>query len=127
MERSAFGFEGRINRDRYWKYQLAIFLMIFVFEVCVVVLGGHGMLDPRHPSAIKWIVIPGFLVVFVIAVWVHFAAGARRFQDRGKAGWWVLIGFVPVIGFFWLWIECGFLRGTIGPNKYGPDPLASRV
>jgi uncharacterized membrane protein YhaH (DUF805 family) len=23
-------------------------------------------------------------------------------------------------------VELGFRRGTIGPNQYGPDPLASR-
>jgi uncharacterized membrane protein YhaH (DUF805 family) len=23
----------------------------------------------------------------------------------------------------WLFIEIGFLRGTQGPNRYGPDPL----
>jgi uncharacterized membrane protein YhaH (DUF805 family) len=23
----------------------------------------------------------------------------------------------------WLFIEIGFLRGTVGPNRYGPDPL----
>jgi uncharacterized membrane protein YhaH (DUF805 family) len=25
----------------------------------------------------------------------------------------------------WYLIECGFLRGTPGPNSYGPDPLAA--
>jgi uncharacterized membrane protein YhaH (DUF805 family) len=25
-----------------------------------------------------------------------------------------------------LMIELGFRRGTIGPNRYGPDPVASR-
>jgi uncharacterized membrane protein YhaH (DUF805 family) len=24
----------------------------------------------------------------------------------------------------WMLIELGFLRGTIGPNRYGPDPLS---
>jgi uncharacterized membrane protein YhaH (DUF805 family) len=24
----------------------------------------------------------------------------------------------------WLVIEIGFLKGTQGPNRYGPDPLA---
>jgi uncharacterized membrane protein YhaH (DUF805 family) len=33
--------------------------------------------------------------------------------------------FVPVIGGLWYLIECGFLRGTPGPNAYGPDPLAA--
>jgi uncharacterized membrane protein YhaH (DUF805 family) len=23
----------------------------------------------------------------------------------------------------WAIVELGFLRGTIGPNRYGPDPL----
>jgi uncharacterized membrane protein YhaH (DUF805 family) len=25
----------------------------------------------------------------------------------------------------WAFVELGCLRGTAGPNKYGPDPLAS--
>jgi uncharacterized membrane protein YhaH (DUF805 family) len=121
---SAFSFEGRINRARFWKYVLAMGLMFFVFDLGVLVLGGHGLLSPRHPDPIKWAVIPTFLVLFAIATWVMTAAGARRFRDRNKSGWWVLIGFVPVIGAPWYWIECGFLPGTIGSNKYGPDPLA---
>jgi uncharacterized membrane protein YhaH (DUF805 family) len=32
--------------------------------------------------------------------------------------------FVPIIGAIWLLVECGFLRGTEGPNNYGPDPIA---
>ncbi len=49
----------------------------------------------------------------------------KRYHDRNKSGWWVLIVFVPVIGGLWYLIECGFLRGTPGPNNYGPDPLAA--
>ncbi len=64
------------------------------------------------------------LVIFVAAVWIGFAVGVKRYHDRGKSGWWVLIVLVPVIGGLWYLIECGFLRGTIGPNAYGPDPVA---
>ena len=35
-------------------------------------------------------------------------------------GWWVLIGLIPIIGALWLLIELGFLKGTDGPNRYGP-------
>ncbi len=31
---------------------------------------------------------------------------------------------VMVLYFIWMIIELGFLRGTKGDNKYGPDPLA---
>lgn len=124
MKQSAFTFTGRINRARFWKYQLAVFLMIVVFDLCVLVMGGHGLLDPRHPSPLKWLVFPTFLLVVAMTFWIMTAAGAKRFQDRDKTGWWVLITFVPVIGPIWYWIECGCLPGTAGPNSYGPDPLA---
>jgi uncharacterized membrane protein YhaH (DUF805 family) len=41
--------------------------------------------------------------------------------------WLVLAIFVPfmVLGIALL-IELGFRRGTVGPNQYGPDPLATR-
>jgi uncharacterized membrane protein YhaH (DUF805 family) len=34
---------------------------------------------------------------------------------------------VPIIGPIWALVECGFLRGTEGPNAYGPDPLAGSL
>jgi uncharacterized membrane protein YhaH (DUF805 family) len=57
--------------------------------------------------------------------WITIAVGIKRFHARNKSGVWVLIIFVPVIGGLWYLIECGFLRGTPGPNNYGPDPLAT--
>jgi uncharacterized membrane protein YhaH (DUF805 family) len=27
----------------------------------------------------------------------------------------------------WGLVEIGFLRGTVGPNQYGPDPLEGRA
>jgi len=54
---------------------------------------------------------------------INVSTSVRRFHDRNKSGWWCLIGFVPVIGGFWLLIENGFLKGSVGPNQYGPDPL----
>ena len=44
----------------------------------------------------------------------------KRFHDRDKSGWWVLIGLIPIIGGIWLLIELGFLKGTPGPNRFGP-------
>ena len=36
----------------------------------------------------------------------------------------MLLMFVPLLN-FWYLVEVLFLRGTIGPNKYGPDPLGA--
>jgi uncharacterized membrane protein YhaH (DUF805 family) len=52
-------------------------------------------------------------------IWSSIAVGVKRFQDRDKPGWWVLIGLIPVIGIFWLLFELGIQPGTPGPNRYG--------
>ena len=51
--------------------------------------------------------------------------GIKRWHDRDKSGWWSLIAFIPLIGFLWVLIECGFLAGTSGSNRFGEDPLAN--
>jgi len=56
-----------------------------------------------------------------------WALSVKRWQDRNKSGLWIFISFIPVIGPIWMLVENGFLRGTSGNNKYGPDPLASEI
>ena len=58
---------------------------------------------------------------FLIIAWPGIAISIKRWHDRNKAGWWLLILLVPVLG-IWNLIECGFLPGTPGTNRFGPDP-----
>ena len=60
--------------------------------------------------------------IVVFAIWVGFAIGIKRWHDRDKSGWMMLIGFIPYIGALWTLIECGCLRGTEGANRFGGDP-----
>ena len=48
----------------------------------------------------------------------------KRWHDRDKSGWWMLITLVPIIGSSWLLIELGFLKGTPGPNRFAGDKLS---
>jgi uncharacterized membrane protein YhaH (DUF805 family) len=83
------------------------------------------------------------IISFVSAL----AIGIKRLHDRDRSGWWILLfyfgpsvlaaaqastdaGFASLIlglGTFvisvWCLVELGFLRGTRGPNRFGPDPL----
>jgi hypothetical protein len=45
----------------------------------------------------------------------------RRLHDVGRSGWWVLIGFVPVVGGFALLVIAMF-DSQPGANKYGAHP-----
>jgi uncharacterized membrane protein YhaH (DUF805 family) len=43
-----------------------------------------------------------------------------------RAVWYALAGAAGLAAFVisvWLFVQIGFLRGTSGPNRFGPDPL----
>jgi uncharacterized membrane protein YhaH (DUF805 family) len=90
-------------------------------------------------------------IIFLTLVsvsWISaFAIGVKRLHDRNKSGWLIVLFYVVpsilggiantseqavasfVLGLgslvisIWGLVELGFLRGTVGPNAYGPDPL----
>jgi uncharacterized membrane protein YhaH (DUF805 family) len=49
----------------------------------------------------------------------------RRLHDHGYSGWWYLAQLIPAVGgIISLIMFIGFMmRGTVGGNKFGPDPL----
>ena len=102
---------------------------VAVVELIVFAATFSGAAMSADPEKAMAAVGPiGGLALFVFGVaafWISLAIAIKRFHDRDKVGWWVLITLVPVIGPIWYLIECGFLRGTTGPNKYGSDPLAA--
>ncbi|MBK8455834.1 MAG: DUF805 domain-containing protein [Phyllobacteriaceae bacterium] len=111
-------FEGRINRGKFWAG-------VGVLWVLSLVLIGLDM--SFLPPIIE--LQPGIgygpltLLMFAVSLYVGIALYVKRWHDRDKSGWWTLIALVPIIGGIWLLVECGFLPGTKGPNKFGPDPL----
>jgi uncharacterized membrane protein YhaH (DUF805 family) len=92
-----------------------------------------------------------FLVVFVPMIVSWFAIGIKRLHDRDQSGWSILLFyFAPavasgigqnsdsgavslVLGLvslgisIWAFVVLGCLRGTQGPNRYGPDPLGGAM
>jgi uncharacterized membrane protein YhaH (DUF805 family) len=66
----------------------------------------------------------GVLILLAVMIWPSICIYGKRFHDRDKSAWWILISFVPIVGVIWLSVECGLLQGTDGPNRFGPDPLA---
>lgn len=125
MANLLFSFQGRANRAKWWLVALGILVVEVILFAAI--FGGAAMSgDPeRMAAAMGPIASVVLFIFFVVAFWISIAVAVKRYQDRNKSGWWVLIVFVPVIGGLWYLIECGFLRGTVGPNNYGPDPLAA--
>jgi uncharacterized membrane protein YhaH (DUF805 family) len=129
-----FGFSGRLNRAKYW-------LVVVVNLVVLIGLGIVAFYVVGTPPL--WGVFA--LVALVLAV-SGLAIGVKRLHDRDKSAWWLLLFYLgPSVlsslgGLFgdagailfglaslalsiWTLVELGCLRGTDGPNRYGPDPL----
>ncbi len=125
MANLLFGFQGRANRAKFWLVALGI-LVVEVILFAAIFGGAAVSGDPEQmASAMGPLASIVLFIFFVVATWISIAVAVKRYHDRNKSGWWVLIVFVPIIGGLWYLIECGFLRGTAGPNNYGPDPLAA--
>ncbi len=100
---------GRITRRTFWLWG-------------VLALGGLTLLLRAlleiarvHPDRAEGL-------VSLLLLWPAIAVSAKRWQDRDKSAWWVLLALVPVIGWLWMFIDNGFRRGTPGPNRFGAPP-----
>ena len=122
-----FSFKGRISRAKYWGYWLAYVGVSIVVSLIFGLIEGSTESGPAQPtmSGLAAAVVLIFMLVYVVGMaWSNLAVGVKRWHDRNKSGWWILISLVPLIGPIWTFVECGCLRGTDGDNRFGPDPLA---
>lgn len=117
------GFTGRIPRRTYWLWAIVsglVFYAIFIPVMLFTTPAETGSSsEPAGMSPVAAIVL---LVLYVPMVWIGLALQIKRWHDRGKSGWWCLIGLIPIVGAIWAFVEVGCLRGTAGPNEYGEDP-----
>jgi uncharacterized membrane protein YhaH (DUF805 family) len=129
-----FGFQGRVNRAKFW-----VMTLIYVIAMSVI-----WFFNATFGATI---------VLYVPIIISAVAVGLKRLHDRDKSGWWLAAFALPLVlpfiatplddlltpqtattfTFFqyvslaiivWAAIELGCVRGTIGPNEHGPDPVA---
>ena len=100
--------DGRINREPYW-----MFLLVVIAGAIVVEIIGSILHMPRFLGGVYNLAL----------LYPSICVQIKRWHDRGKSGWWCLINLIPVIGWIWALVECGFLPGTPGSNEFGADPL----
>ncbi len=105
-----FSLRGRVSRRQYWLYGVLALIGLAALGHALL---GIARVSSRHAD----------LIVNLLLIWPALAVSVKRWHDRGKSGWWVLLNLLPVIGSLWALIDNGFLRGTPGPNRFGDDPL----
>jgi len=101
-------FRGRAIRSEYWYWVL--------FTVIGTIVA--GIID----NLIGITVIDSLFGLATILP--SLAVAVRRLHDLDRTGWWILLGLIPLIGWIILIIwYCS--RGTVGPNRFGSDPLGT--
>ena len=142
-------FDGRINRQPYWIGTIILVVVMFVIMFVIGMMMGMSMsvLDFRFKLVV--------FVLQLVFLYPSTALMVKRLQDRDRPNWWAafilvpiilkgltdlvgitgdplsvgfldyLLGFVTFVIAVWFFVELGCLRGTVGPNQYGPDPLES--
>lgn len=144
-----FSFNGRIPRSSYWfgfvtvvvllglaRYVLKYHLgyegagnhealpVTFVSTLAAIPLTALSVKrfnDRNRPSWIGYVV--GFsIALFIVAPYFGYLVDLVQFSAVEHAIFWPLCA----LSLFAL-IDNGFLPGTVGPNRFGPDPLGQGV
>jgi uncharacterized membrane protein YhaH (DUF805 family) len=104
-------FTGRTPRSGFW-YWILFYVIVFIVT---------GIIDRvAFPDAD---ISPLASLAWLALLLPNLSVGARRLHDTDRSGWFLLLSFIPLIGIIILivwWCQ----RGTSGPNRFGPDPLA---
>jgi len=141
-----FGFEGRINRAKYWYALFAsmafclVFMAMAAFVISVIfgatvksvhveLLGvfstppkppfsaDFGNADPETSALVTRLFYIAATPIFVIGIWFLAATTIKRLHDRDKSGWWILVFFLaPAL--------LGHVVDRIDDNSYVATALA---
>ncbi len=120
-----FSFRGRIPRRIMWRVWIGMFAALVALEVCVALLDAaffHFFASRTPPATVLVVILVAGIAFAIALIWVGLVVQLKRWHDRDKSVWWLFINLVPYVGWLWVLIELGCLRGTKGPNRYGPDP-----
>jgi len=105
-------FSSRAVRSEYWYWALFATVTAIVAALLDRALFSRSGASPIYAIVGLALFLPGL------------AVSVRRLHDLDRSGWWFFLLFIPLIGAIWILVWfC--TRGTVGPNRFGPDPLGA--
>ena len=129
-----FGFSGRLGRAKFW---------LVSATGLVLLLATMGPMMAQGTTVTFAVFGLGLIVILPMMI----GAGIRRLHDRDRTGAWALLFYgtptviaaiggqsgnrtvlgvlslICVVLQIWGLVWLGALRGTPGPNRFGPDPV----
>jgi uncharacterized membrane protein YhaH (DUF805 family) len=122
-----FDFSGRSRRKEFWLWWLFVVIVFIVAAILDVQLGLGGSTSSSSEFGDGSVSASasfhgGILTIvwWLITIIPGLAVTVRRLHDDDKSGWFILLGLIPLVGFYLLYLYV--IPGTTGPNRFGPDP-----
>ena len=147
------GFNGRLNRQPFWISAIVLAVVGIALNFILGSITGTGMMmsptDMMRPETMQKLSLQG-LIGGIILAYPQLALLVKRRHDRNNNGYdaialvvlgliyslcgalgfvtnggpvQIIFGLVFLVLGIWVLVQAGFLKGTAGPNNYGPDPL----
>lgn len=145
------GFDGRLNRQKWWISAIILAVVGFIISWILGLIMGGGApmsltqaLDPAVLQKAGW----QSLILGIVLAYPYLAITIKRRHDRNNNGMDVvgflavelvyyllmalgltvgIVGTIVGLAFgvyaIYILVVVGFLKGTAGPNSFGPDPL----
>ena len=121
-----FSLEGRIHREDYWYYGYGLYwitntvILLIFFLIFFIV-----------PKLFNFWFTPLFYFLFCLSYGMKFLANKiKRLHDNNKSGSFLLWTLIPILGQLfglYIFITNWFMRGTIGSNDFGDDPVKKDI
>lgn len=99
-------FSSRSRRMEFWMFALINCVVGTVLYFVEAAVGLWGILSGLYGLVV---LVPGL------------AVSVRRLHDTGREWYWILVCFIPIVGWLAL-IYFMFLDSEPGTNKFGPNP-----
>lgn len=131
MKKLFFPTANRITRKQFWMAQVGYLIVSMVTALVFMLLGRiipNQATEAGEYSVNGFASVPFAIIGFGVSLTMFISGilvGIKRLHDRHKGGGWLFIILIPIVGQIWLLIELGFLAGTQGQNRFGPDPRSA--
>jgi len=122
---------GRSSRTQFWLFTLYYVVGIIAFYALIGGIAAANFFAASqgriNPVAMASSMGSVFLIAIPFSLWIYptglaqLALSCRRMHDQNRSSWYLLIGFIPFLGWLVVLILL-LLPGTQGANRYGPDP-----
>lgn len=118
-----FDFKGRSCRSEFWWSTLGLYLIMMgvIFIGCFIIFLFRIVSADVGETVAKILILP-LLIFSLLYSYAGILMSIRRLHDRNMRGWWYLMLLIPYVGAIVL-LVLFCLKGTTGPNRFGPDPL----